>query len=112
MGKFDEKVADYKAQMKEMGLKVDDAALAGVTKAVGPNIYKADASKVSSTDQAELDRVKQNFCMKKLGVEDEAKIDAAIADVVNTFGSSNRNKTRAVFYYLLAEKFGKLGMFK
>lgn len=112
MGKFDEKVAEYAAQAKELGLSVDAAALTGVTKAVGPNIYKADASKVSTSDKAEVDRVKKNFIAGKLGIEDSDKADAAIAKVTETFGASNRNKTRALFYYMLADHFGKLDMFK
>ena len=62
--------------------------------------------------QKELDRLKNNFLIKKLGLADSADLDKAIQDVVNKFGSSNRNKYRAVFYYLLAEKFGKLGNYK
>ena len=39
------------------------------------------------------------------------EMDAAIQEVVEKFGSSNRNKHRVVFYYLLAQKFGKEAMF-
>lgn len=112
MGKFDEKVAEYKAQADKLGLKVDAAALQGITKAVGPNIYKADASKVSSSDDAELDRVRKNFIGAKLGITDEAKVDAAMQKAIDTFGSSNTNKSRALFYYIVADHFGKLDMFK
>lgn len=112
MSKLEGKIEEYKAQAKELGLKVDDAALRGVTKACGPNIYKADASKVSTADKDEVARVRDNFIGKKLGVTDTAKADAAIAKATEVFGSSNRNKTRALFYYICAEELGKIDMFK
>jgi len=59
-----------------------------------------------------LDRVKQNFLIGKLGLKDTPKLDDAIKEVVETFGSSNRNKHRAIFYYLLIKKFKKSSMFK
>lgn len=112
MTKFEEKLAEYKEQLEGMDVKVDQDALKGVTKACGPSIYNADASKVSSSDPKELERVRTNFIVKKLGQEDEKKGNDAIQEVVDMFGSSNRNKNRAVFYYLLAKKFRKLSSFK
>lgn len=106
MGKFDEKVETYKAELEQLGVTVDADLLTKVTKGCGPSIYNADAEKVSSSDQAELDTVKNNFLIKKMGLEDGAKLDEAIAKVVETFGSSNRNKYRAAFYYLLVKHFG------
>ncbi len=106
MSKFDDKVEQYTAEMKgKLGMKrVDAALLKAVTKACGPAIYKADAEKVSSSDKKELETVKQNFLMKKLGLEDSPKLDKAIAETVEDFGKGNRNKYRAIFYYLLVKK--------
>ena len=88
--------------------KFDDAdLLAAVAKGLGPSIYNADSSKVSCSDQAELDRVKNNFLIKKLGMKDGPELDAAIKEVCEQFGSSNPSKYRAGFYYLLVQKFGK-----
>ena len=112
MSKFDECLDQYRASFKEMGASFDEDTLKAVAKSLGPSIYNADSSKVSASDKEELDRVKNNFLIKKLGLADGADLDKAIQDVVNKFGSSNRNKYRAVFYYLLAEKFGKLGNYK
>lgn len=112
MGKFEEKISEYTKQAKDLGLSIDADALAGVTKAVGPNIYKADASKVSTSDDEEVARVRDNFIGKKLGVTDVSKADAAIAKATEVFGSSNTNKTRALFYYIVADELGKLDMFK
>jgi hypothetical protein len=112
MGKFDDTVAQYKSEMDKLGLKYDDKLFTAVTKACGPSIYLADASKVSSSDQAELDRVKKNFLIKKLGMKDDAKLDAGISAVVDQLGSSNKNKYRAMFYYLLVKHFKKESVFK
>ena len=61
MSKFDEALDTYKAALKDT-LKItdfDEAALTGVAKALGPSIYNADSSLVSSSDKEELDRVKK-----------------------------------------------------
>jgi hypothetical protein len=112
MGKFDEKVALYKSEMDNLGLKYDDKLFAAVTKGCGPSIYLADASKVSSSDEAELDRVKKNFLVKKLGLANDAKLDAGIKAVVDQLGSSNKNKYRAMFYYQLVKHFKKESVYK
>ncbi len=109
MSKFDEAIVKYKKSMEDMGLKsINESALKGVAKSLGPSIYLADASLVSCSEQSELDRVKNNFLIKKLGLTDSADLDKAIKEVCATMGSSNRTKHRAIFYYLLAEKNGKL----
>ena len=44
MSKFEEKKAFYKAEMEELGIKVDDDLLHACTKACGPSIYNDDAA--------------------------------------------------------------------
>jgi hypothetical protein len=107
MSKFDDLIATYQGEAQKIGVSVDSELLSKVTKGLGPSIYNADSAKVSCSDQAELDRVKANFLIKKLGLADGAQLDDAIKEVCETFGSSNRNKYRALFYYLLVKKFGK-----
>ncbi|MES2797297.1 MAG: DUF2853 family protein [Bacteroidota bacterium] len=109
MSKFDEVLASYADDAKKHG--ISDSLLKGVAKGLGPSIYNADSSKVSGSDQAELDRVKANFLSKKLGITDDAAMTKAIAEVVEEMGSSNRNKQRVIFYAILAKKFGKESMF-
>ena len=107
MSKFDEAVTLYKGEMDKLGLGYDAGLLTAVAKGLGPSIYNADSSKVSSSDQAEMDRVKNNFLIGKLGLADSPKLDGGIQAVVNQMGASNRNKYRAIFYYLLVKHFGK-----
>ncbi|MGL4630808.1 MAG: DUF2853 family protein [Leadbetterella sp.] len=107
MSKFEECVSLYKAQNKELGLGLDDSFLTAVAKGLGPSIYNNDSSRVSGSDKTELDRVKSNFLIKKLGLKDGPELDKGIAEVMEKLGSSNRNKYRAVVYALLAVKFDK-----
>lgn len=107
MSKFTEAMELYKSEMTSMDIKFDETLLTAVAKGLGPSIYNNDASKVSGTDQAELDRVKTNFLIKKLGLADGPALDEAIAGAIDKMGKSNRNKYRAIFYYLLVKKFGK-----
>lgn len=56
--------------------------------------------------------MKANFVKKKLGVTDpDDDIDAAIKKVGATM-KDTRSKSRAAVYYLLAEHYGKLDLFK
>ncbi|MCP3932441.1 MAG: DUF2853 family protein [Bacteroidetes bacterium] len=108
MSKFDEALADYKSEFSEkLGISVDENLLKAVAKGLGPSIYNVDSSKVSCSDSAELERVKNNFLIKKLGMDDSDELMVAIKDVCQQMGSSNRHKYRAMFYYLLVVKFGK-----
>jgi len=106
MSKLQEKIDLYTEEVKKLGLKIDTDLLASVTKGLGPSIYKVDAETVSSSDSKELETVKKNFLIKKMGLEDSPKLDEAIAKVVETLGSSNRNKYRALFYTLLVQDLG------
>jgi len=113
MSKRDDLIVRYNEEFKKIGVKsVDQGLLEKVTKGLGPSIYLPDASKVSCGDKSELDRVKANYLIKKLGLKDDAKLDEAIKEVCETFGSSNRNKFRAMFYYMLCVKFKKAGIYK
>ncbi len=107
MSKLDELISSYQEDAKKLNIAIDTDLLAKVTKGLGPSVYNADSAKVASSDQTELDRIKTNFLIGKLGLADGPKLDEAIQEVVNTFGSSSRNKHRALFYYLLVKKFGK-----
>ena len=50
---------------------------------------------------------KNNFLINKLGLTDGPELDAAIDEVMQQMGTSNKSKYRAVVYALLAKKLGK-----
>ncbi len=111
MSKFDEKVELYKKFMDDRDIRSNTDLLKAVTKGLGPSIYKKDAETVSGTDAKELETVKKNFLMKKLGLADSPELDKAIDEVMERIGRSERNKYRAVVYYMLAKKFDKEGVY-
>ncbi len=56
--------------------------------------------------------MRENFLKKKLGcTEDDATLDKAIAAVGEKM-KGTRNRNRVTVYYLLAEHFGKLDLFR
>jgi len=107
MTKFQEALSIYDREFGKLGISYDRVLLQKVAKSCGPAIYRADSAKVASSDKKELYRVKKSFLIKKLGLKDTPKLDDAIAEVVAVFGTGNRNKYRAMFYYLLVKKFRK-----
>ena len=108
MGKRDDLIAKYADDLKEKcGITPDMELLKKVTIGCGPSIYDADASTVASSQEAELETVKNNFLIKKLGLSDGPELMEAIDSVIETYGKSERNKYRAVVYYMLTKHFGK-----
>lgn len=113
MGKRDDLIKKYAADLKEKcGVEADMKLLTAVTIACGPSIYNRDSSTVSATQKSELETVKKNFLIKKLGLADGPKLDEGINAVMETYGKSVRNKHRAVVYYLLVKHFRKASLFK
>ncbi|AXI56624.1 hypothetical protein SuNHUV7_13160 (plasmid) [Pseudoseohaeicola sp. NH-UV-7] len=108
MGKRDELIAQYADDLRnKCGMTPDMDLLTKVTIGCGPAIYNADASTVAASQQSELETVKDNFLVKKLGLADGPELMAAIQKVIETYGQSERNKYRAVVYYMLTKHFGK-----
>jgi len=108
MGKRDDLIAQYAEDLKaKCGVEPDMDLLTKVTIGCGPAIYNADASTVASSQESELETVKTNFLIKKLGLTDGPELMDAINAVVETYGRSERNKYRAVVYYMLTKHFGK-----
>ncbi len=112
MSKRDELIAKYAADLKDKcGVNPDMDLLTKVTVGLGPSIYNADSSTVSGSDESELTTVKNNYLIKKLGLSESDDLDDAIASVMDKYGQSNRNKYRAVVYYLLCTHFNKASVY-
>ncbi len=113
MGKRDELIAKYADDLKnKCGMTPDMALLTKVTIGCGPSIYDADSATVAASQATELETVKKNFLMKKLGLKDGPQLMDAINSVIETYGKSERNKYRAVVYYMLVKHFGKEAAYK
>ncbi|AZL59418.1 DUF2853 family protein [Tabrizicola piscis] len=113
MGKRDELIAKYAEDLKsKCKVTPDMALLTKVTIGCGPSIYDNDAQTVAASDPEELARIKTNFLIKKLGLKDGPTLMEGIHAAVDTYGKSERNKFRAVFYYLLVKHFGREAAYK
>jgi hypothetical protein len=93
MSKRDELIVKYAADLKvKCGVSPDMDLLTKVTIGCGPSIYNSDSSTVAGTDKKELETVKNNFLIKKLGLKDGADLDKGIAAIIDQYGRSNKNK--------------------
>lgn len=102
---------DYVADVRKFAKSpVNEAAVNGIVKHCGIALRNRDSSYVACSDKEELERVKNGFCSKKLGLGESDGIDAALKAVCQDMHAA-RDKHRVTFYYLLAERYGKLGLF-
>lgn len=107
MSDVEDKLAKFKAEAEEQ-LKaagessIDDALLTERVNAMKLVIGNRDALYVAGTDDSEMETVRKNYIVKKLGVEDKAKGEATCKAVAEKMAGS-RMKNRAAFYYLCAK---------
>ncbi len=108
MSKRDDLIAVYARDLKDKcGVAPDMDLLTKVTIGCGPAIYNADSATVAGSSPGELETVRKNFLIGKLGLPDGPELMPAIDRVIETYGRSNTNKYRAVIYYLLTKHFGR-----
>lgn len=108
MNKRDDLIAVYARELEEKcGVTADMDLLTKVTVGLGPAIYNDDSSTVAGSDAAELATIRRNFLIRKLGLAEGPELDAGLDRVMEQYGRSNRNKYRAVVYYLLTTHFAR-----
>ncbi len=106
MGKRDDLIAKYADDLRnKFKVEPDMDLLTKVTIGCGPAIYNADSETIAASDSSEVETVKNNFLIKKLGLSDGPELDAALDSVFDAYGRSERNKYRAVVYYMLTRHF-------
>lgn len=104
-------ISEYKESLAKYTSSINDAALSKMASTYALVMSNRDAKNVSCGDAAEKETVRNNFLKKKLGLTNsDSDLDAAIEAVCVTM-KEDRMKNRLVFYYLLAEKYNKLGVF-
>lgn len=102
---------EHKATVAKFSAKVNNEALEKMAKTYALVLSKNDTQFVACGDAGEKNTVRENFLKKKLGLTNsDADLDAAIEEICQTM-KADRFKSRLAFYYLLAEKFNKLGVF-
>lgn len=99
-------MSDYLADVKKYHAAADEAVVKKIITHLGIALQSRDASLVASSDQAEIDRVIEKWCGKKLGV---TGAEATIAvNAVSEIMKGEKNKSRVTFYYLVAKELNKL----
>jgi len=105
-------ISEYATNLEKYTENVSEEVVKGIVRHLGIALTNRDASLVSCSDKTELDRIRQGFLKKKLQLTaSDADLDRAISEVCTAM-KDTRNKSRVTFYYLLAEKFDKLSLFK
>ncbi|MEM7696529.1 MAG: DUF2853 family protein [Pseudomonadota bacterium] len=103
---------DYAADVAKYTETCDAECVAGIVRHCGIALRSRDASMVSCSDESERNRVRDSFLKKKLGrTEDDTELDHAVMEVCQKM-QATRQKSRVTFYYLLAEKYGQLELFR
>lgn len=100
---------DYAKDIRRYVEGVDAKAVAGLVKHLGIALKARDSSLVACSDKGERDRVRDHFLKMKLGLANaDSDLDKAIMEICQRM-AMDQDKRRVTFYYLLAEKYGKLG---
>ncbi|WP_331371586.1 DUF2853 family protein [Sinorhizobium chiapasense] len=99
-------MTDYLADVQKYDSGADEAVVNKIVRHLGIALRNKDSALVSASDPKELERVKEKWCEKKLGVGG-ADADAAIAATAKAM-ADDRSKSRVTFYYLVAKNLGKL----
>jgi 3-dehydroquinate synthetase len=101
---------DHMADLKNFAKNpINEAAAAGMMKLYALVMSKADTRYVACSDKTEIERVRENFLKKKLGIT-SGDMDASIKAICEAM-KADKTKSRLTFYYLLAEHYGKLDIF-
>lgn len=99
---------DHKADVKKYAPAATDDQIAKIIKHLGIAMKGTDTQLVACSSKDELARVRDSWCKKKLGLTNsDAELDAAIKEVCEKM-KGDKNKSRIAFYYLLADKYGKV----
>lgn len=99
---------DHTADLKRYVSAPDGKAVAAIIKHLGIALKSKDAAVVSCSSADELERVRESWLKKQLALTHaDADLDKGIKDICEKM-KADRNKGRVTFYYLLAEKYGKL----
>ena len=100
-------ILDYSADVKKYTSNVNQAAVDAIVKYCGIALKGKDSQYVAMTDPAEVKRVVDGFCAKKLGLA-AGPAETAVRAVGEKM-KADRTKHRVTVYYLVAEATGTMG---
>ena len=102
-------MAQYLESIKRFDKRPSEPAIESIVKHLGIALRSSDGSTVATSDPRELERIRDGFCAKHLGLEAD-KAESLIAEVADEM-KQDAAKCRVTFYYLLAHKSGNLEQF-
>ncbi len=95
-----EKIEQYTEELKKFDSNPDLELLSKIVDLLWPSIFNNDSETVACSDENELERVKESRVVEKLWLKPSSD---DLKTVCEKMWTSNRNKYRAIFYYLLAK---------
>lgn len=99
---------DHEGDLKKYAPSAKAGAVQSIIKHLGIAMKGTDTQLVSCSSKSELERVRESWCKSKLKLtQPDAELDKSIQEVCEKM-KGDASKSRVVFYYLLAEKYGKL----
>jgi hypothetical protein len=99
---------DYEPALQKYAPAAEEKAVKAIIKHLGIALDGTDSSLVACSSKSECETVRESWLKKKLKLtQADDELDKAIADVC-TVMKAEKDKHRVVFYYLLADKFGKV----
>jgi len=103
---------DALAAIRAYAPQADEAVVQKMESTYRLVLSHRDSASVAFGDPVELATVRENFLKKKLGLTlPDDELDKAIQEVGEKMKGVH-TRSRLVVYYLLAEKFNKLDVFK
>ena len=108
----DEEHANYLAKVQKYDAGADPEKVRKIVNKLGIALQGRDSSLVSCTDVSELERIRDGFAKKTLGLDakhSDEQIMEKINEVCTQMAGDASNKHRVPFYYLLAKNTGNLG---
>lgn len=108
----EDKHAEYLEKVRKYDPDADADKVRSIANKLGIALRNRDSSLVSCSDKSELERVRDGFCKKHLGLDSghsDDEIMGVLNEVCTQMAGDKGNKHRVPFYYLVAHKTNTLG---
>ena len=101
----------YLERVRKYDADADADHVKSIVNKLGVALQNRDSSLVSCGDKSELERIRDGFAKKRLGLDakhSDEEIMSVINEVCTEMAGDRGSKHRVPFYYLLAKKTGTL----
>jgi len=100
----------YLVTANKLGWEIDLVLFYKVAGGIVASIKNRDDAYVATSDPKEMEAIKRNFVIKKLGIRDNETSTRVLVEVKNEF-KGIRHKPKALFYYRLITSLNKEKLF-